>query len=394
MLSSPPLFLVAAAGLTGCHTVVDVDKNVLHFLQVSVVSGELASEEAPNPFTTDEVTVRLKVESLDRDGTPAPFRGTLGVKTQPGDLISDDEVELVDGVWEGDVSIRYPFGPTRIWFTDEQGFEGNPDDPSDDREPTFVTGVSDALWYELPTIAQVQATDDHEENPLKGEYTTVRTVDRQVIVMAVGLNGMWVTDLADPPGDYNSMFIYTYNKPEYSTPEGDVADEDIVYAEPGQRLASLGGGNQEYLATTQLSFPQYDFYEGEILQIPDPLELEPDDLCSDDIMERLEGALVRAENLTIPDFEYGTDSDFYQYGQWPIEFQSGGCELYAETAAQVPGFYPTDYIGQDVDFIQGLITEVWGKWIILPRDADDISIYTESQTAAKPPARPKARPRP
>ncbi len=83
------------------------------------------------------------------------------------------------------------------------------------------------------TIGQVQATDDHEENDLKGEYTAIRCVDRQVVVLAVGQSGKWVTDLEDPPGDYNSMFIYTYTKPEYSTPEGDVADEDIVYAEPG-----------------------------------------------------------------------------------------------------------------------------------------------------------------
>jgi hypothetical protein len=386
MRVSPLLSAVLLAGALGCHRTEHIDPNVLSFLQVVVTDGELGSSEAPIDFTRDEITVGVRVEALDRNAELAPFRGTLGVKTQPGDLVSDDEVELVEGVWEGEVTLQFPFGPTRIWFTDEQG-------DGEGREPTFTTGVSDALWYELPTIAQVQQTDDHEDNPLEGEYTTVRTVDRRVIVVAVGLDGMWVTDLDDPPGDYNSMFIYTYNKPEYSTPEGDVADEEVIYAETGQRLASLGGGNQEYLATTQLSFPQYDFYEGEILELPDPIELEPDDFCSDDIMERVEGALVRVEDLTIPSFEYGEDSDFYLYGQWPIEFQDGGCTFYAETGRQVPGFYPTDHIGQDVDYMQGLVTEVWGKWIILPRDADDISIYSESQRSAQPPARPRLRAR-
>jgi hypothetical protein len=385
MRISPALSIALAATLSGCSRTAHIDANVLSFLQVTIVDGATGTEEAPLDYSNDAVTVTLRVEALDRNADPAPFRGTLAVKTQPGSLESDDEVELVEGAWQGDVTLRYPFGPTRVWFTDEEG-------DGQEREPTFVSGVSDALWYELPTIAQVQATDDHEENNLKGEYTTIRTVDRQVVVLAVGQSGMWVTDLSDPPGDYNSLFIYTYNKPEYSTPEGDVADEDIVYAEPGQRLASLGGGNQEYLATTQLSFPQYDFYEGEILELPDPIRLEPDDVCSDDIMERLEGGLVRAEELTVPDFEYGQDSDFYLYGQWPIEFADGGCTFYAETAAQVPGFAPTDYIGQDIDYIQGLVTEVWGKWIVLPRDADDISVYTESARSAKPPARPKARP--
>ncbi len=386
MRISPALSIALAATLSGCSRTAHIDANVLSFLQVTIVDGATGTEEAPLDYSNDAVTVTLRVEALDRNADPAPFRGTLAVKTQPGSLESDDEVELVEGAWQGDVTLRYPFGPTRVWFTDEEG-------DGQEREPTFVSGVSDALWYELPTIAQVQATDDHEENNLKGEYTTIRTVDRQVVVLAVGQSGMWVTDLSDPPGDYNSLFIYTYNKPEYSTPEGDVADEDIVYAEPGQRLASLGGGNQEYLATTQLSFPQYDFYEGEILEMPDPIALEPDDFCSDDIMERVEGALVRVEELTIPSFEYGEDSDFYLYGQWPVEFQDGGCTFYAETGRQIPGFYPTDHIGQDMDYMQGLVTEVWGKWIILPRDADDISIYTETQRSAKPPARPRARPR-
>ena len=386
MRLSPSLCLLLAAPISGCSRTVHVDANVLSFLQVSIVDGDTASEESPHAYSNDAITVTLKVEALDRNADPAPFRGTIGVKTQPGTLESDDEVELVEGIWQGDVTLRYPFGPTRVWFTDEEG-------DGEGREPTFVTGVSDALWYQLPTIAQVQATDDHEENNLKGEYTTIRAVDRRVIVLAVGQSGMWVTDLDDPPGDYNSMFIYTYNKPEYSTPEGDVADEDIIYAEPGQRLASLGGGNQEYLATTQLSFPQYDFYEGEILEVPDPIELEPDDLCSDDIMERLEGGLVRAEDLTIPDFDYGPESDFYSYGQWPVEFESGGCTFYAESSAQVPGFHPSDHIGESLPFIQGLVTEVWGKWIILPRDGDDIAIYSESARSAKPPRRPSARPR-
>ncbi len=268
------------------------------------------------------------------------------------------------------------------------------------REPTYVTGVSDALWYQKPTVAQIQATDDHEDGPLEGEYTEVRAADRTVIIVATGQDGMWVTDLDDEPGGYNSLFIYTYNKPEYSTPEGEMANEDIVYAEPGQQLASLGGGNQEYLATTQLSFPQYDFVEGSVQELPDPMEITSDTCGDDDEMEKLEGGLVVARDLSIPTFEYGEGSDFYDYGQWPIDFADGRCTLYAESSAQVPGFYPSDHIGEDLDHIQGLLTEVWGKWIILPRDADDIPIYTETERPALAPARPRAhrhgavRPRP
>ena len=385
MKPSPALLALAALG---CHTTVHVDAQVLSFLQVSVMEELTGTEEAPNAFTDQPVSYRVKVEALDRNADPSPFRGTLSVKTQPGTLLSDDEITLVEGAWEGDVTLQYPFGPTRIWFTDDQG-------DGEARLPTFVSGTSDALWYELPTVAQVQAYDDHEKGPLLGEYTSVRCADRRVMVLAVGEDGMWVTDLDDPRGDYNSLYVYTYNKPEYSTPEGDIVDEELSFAEAGQRLASLGGGNQEYLATTQLAFPQYDFLEGDPLQVPDPILLEPDDVCSNEIMERLEGNLVRAEGVTIPDFDYGEGSDFYEYGQWPLAFETSDCTLYAETSVSVPEYAPSDHIGEHLDFIQGMLMEVWGKWILLPRDAADISSATRGRSSASAqvlgPARPRAR---
>ena len=385
MRISPPLSLLLL-GAIGCHHVADVDSEALHFLQVSVLDDLPGTMDDPADFTAEAVTYRMKAEALDRDAASAKYGGTLSVKVQPGDLESTDEITLTDGSWEGDVTIRYPFGNARVWFTDDLG-------DGEVREPSYVTGVSDALWYEKPTIAQVQATDDHEDNPLKGEYTEVRSDDRTVVIVATGQDGMWVTDLDDPPGEYNSLFIYTYNKPEYSTPEGDMAHEDIVYAEPGQQLASLGGGNQEYLATTQLSFPQYDFIDGAVHELPAPLEITSETCSDDEAMEKFEGGLVVARDLEIPTFEYGVDSDFYSYGQWPIDFQDGRCTLYASSTTQIPGFYPSEHIGSELDYIQGMLTEVWGKWIILPRDADDIPIYSESSRSAQGPARPKARAR-
>lgn len=385
MRTSPALSLVLLGAL-GCHRVAEVDTDALHFIQVTVLDELPGTADEPAAFTDQPVSYRMKVEALNRNAEPAAYRGTLSVKVQPGDLESADEITLTDGSWEGEVTLRYPFGNARVWFTDDQG-------DGEGRDPSYVTGVSDALWYEKPTVAQVQATDDHEDNPLEGEYTEIRTDDRTVVIVATGQDGMWVTDLDDPPGEYNSLFIYTYNKPEYSTPEGDMAHEDIVYAEPGQQLASLGGGNQEYLATTQLSFPQYDFVEGSIQELPDPQEIDSDTCGSDDLMEKLEGALVIARNLEIPEFEYGVDSDYYAYGQWPIEFQDGRCTLYAESGTQIPGFYPSEYIGTELDYMQGMLTEVWGKWIILPRNADDIPIYTESARITHGPARPRAQAR-
>jgi hypothetical protein len=211
-------------------------------------------------------------------------------------------------------------------------------------------------------------------------------------VLAAGQDGMWVTDLDDPQGDYNALYVYTYNKPEYASPEGEMADEDVAYAEPGQQLASLGGGNQEYLATSQLAFPQYDF-TGEVLEVPDPILLEPGDPCSEDIMERLEGSLVKATDLSIPEFDYGEGSDYYEYGQWPVSFSSGDCTLYVESGATIPGYAPTDHIGESLAYVQGMLAEIWGAWIVLPRDEDDIAGASASPRPALAPARPRARPR-
>ncbi len=382
----PTLLFLSGAAISGCHRTEHVDINVLSFLQVTVVDGLVTSNEEPADFSAEPVTVRLKVEALNRNAEPFPFAGTLSVKARPADLESDDAATLVEGAWEGDVSFRYPFGPTRIWFTDDQGDDAG-------REASFVSGVSDAFWFELPTVAQLQATDDHETNPLEGEFAEVRAEDRRVIVVAISLDGMWVTDLDDPPGEYNGLFIYNYNRPEYSSPEGEVDDDLTVYAEPGQQLLSLSGGDQEYLATTQLSFPQFDFVGTDMLEIPDPITLDPDDSCDDDSMEKLEGSLVRAENLSVPDFDSDEGSDFYDYGQWPIQF-SNGCEIYAETGGTLPTFYPSDHKGEDLDFIQGMLAEVWGKWIILPRDEADISFPTDTARPGPPPARPQRRPRP
>ncbi len=369
-----PLFLLAplaASTAIGCHRTAEVDTDSLHFLQVEVLDGPGGSEAEPLAFTTDAAAVSLRVQALNRNAEPLAIGGSLDVKLRPGEIAGDDEIELVDGLWEGEISISKGFGPTRIWFSDE---EGEREEDVQLRAPSYVTGVSDAFWYQLPTIAELQTTDDHETNPLEGEFTEVRVEDRNVVVVAIGIDGMWVTDLDDEPGDYNGLFIYSYNKPEYSSPEGEYADE-LIDVVPGMRLAMLGGGNQEYLASTQLSFPTYEFASDEPATLPDAVDLGGDMACEDDPMEKLESSLVRAENVTIPDFDYAEGSDFYEYGQWPVTL--GDCTLYAESAASVPGFAPSDYIGSTLD-LQGMLKEVWGKWVIIPRDEDDISIASDS----------------
>ena len=229
------------------------------FINVSL-AGDLATPEAPLPFTVEPQAWTATVSTLDAEGDPYPFNGDLKVRIRPGRLDMDSWVTLTDGAWTGEVLMHAGFGPTRIWFGDEG-------DKSADstREASWATGVSEPISYDLATIAEMQKCDDVDTNNLVGEFSELRVADRQVVVTALGTSGFWVTDLADPTGSYNSLFVYTFNEPR-----------DVAL---GDQLIQLGGGNNEYLGATQLSWPTYQTAEGVSLTVPDPVPLTSTIAC-------------------------------------------------------------------------------------------------------------------
>ena len=56
----------------------------------------------------------------------------------------------------------------------------------------------------------------------------------------------------------------------------------------GSQLSLLQGANQEYLATSQFSFPAYESFEDTLLPVPDYAVLDSTTACNDDMMEGLE----------------------------------------------------------------------------------------------------------
>ncbi|MBN1334555.1 MAG: hypothetical protein JXB39_01190 [Deltaproteobacteria bacterium] len=389
MHGTGPLPTCAAVLLGGCASTIQVDADRIAFLEVSLAQAFSGTEAAPAPFSTEAVHVEVRVQALDREARPLALDAVLSLDTRPGTLDSPTTVRLEEGAWQGRVTLRHGFGPTRIWFRDDQ--------PQVGRDPTWVAAVSDALWFALPTLAQVQATGDHESNSLEGEFAELRTADREVVVTALGANGFWVTDLMDPPGDFNALFVYTFDRPEaVAAEEGEyahAAGRDILL---GERLSLLSGTDQEYLATTQISHPFYTFTRDAPAALPAALVLDSATACDDDAMERLESSLVRAEDVVIPSSFSSDDPDFQDYGQWPIDLD--GCRLYAESSGTVPGWHPADHAGERLSYLQGLLQEVWGKWILLPRDPTDIAGASSAPGArtspSGPPARPVPRPRP
>lgn len=351
------------------------------FFYVEMTEGETGSADSPLPFSSATQSRSFRVTALDREGAPYSVDADITLDVRPGKLDQRPWVRMEGGVWEGAVNFKNGYGPTRVWFSDLGDL-----DVESPRTPGFATGVSEPIQFALPTIGEMNETDDHETDQLDREFADIRSVDRDIRVSAVGTNGFWVADLADEPSSFNYLFVYTFQRPD-----------DAI--EVGRRLSLLTGATQEYLATTQISFPTYDVSDEEIVTMPDPISLTRDQCGQDLILERLENGLVRLEGGVVPtSFTPGSEEydDYLQYGQWPIRLDAGdSCSFYANTGLASPDFTPV--AGQSIPVISGLLSEIWGMWIITPRDGSDLDLG-----AAGPPApatsttlaRPVARPRP
>ena len=322
------------------------------FLDVKLGAVETGTAADPLPFSAAATPVPLSVRALDASGEAISHTGPLALTVRPGHIVGTPSIDMVDGQWEGTVNVAAPFGPTRLWASDE--------DTTDGRTAAWSSGVSGPLTYALPTIREMQTTLDHETNNLAGEYAEIRVGDRQAVVTALDAAGFWITDIADPPGSFGGLFVYTFSKPP---------DEIVL----GARLTSLTGINQEYLASTQFSFPTLTVAAGESFAVPDAVVLDAATACDDLAMEALEASRVRAENAMVP-ATFLPDSedfaDFEAYGQWPL--QIGTCTVYVESGTTVPSWYPPDHAGAVLAHVEGMLKEVYGKWIFVVLTAEGI----------------------
>jgi len=384
LIMTAPLALSALALVSCDGDSTPADRVEPSFVYVELLEDEVGTAEVPLPFSSEVAELQVRVTTLDINGDPyTSFNGDLTLEIRPGDVEQDPKVELVDGKFEGPVSVKNGFGPTRVWFSDL----GDKDVDSG-RTASFATGVSDPIHYSLPTVGEMNRHHDHETNQLDGEFAELRAEDRDMRISNVGANGYWLLDLMDEPGSHASLFVYTFSAPDDSV-------------ELGRRLTLLTGNNQEYLATTQLSFPHYEISDEPAVQMPAPAVLDWDWCGDDDTLEGYEGAVVRVESAQIPTtFVEGTEEyeDYIGYGQWPIVEQdgSGDCSFFVENGTTVPDFFPTDHVGEPMDYVQGMLTEIWGTWILLIRDGDDIppSIYSGSSAGDNASARRIHRPVP
>jgi len=365
-------------GLTACQNAMIPPVHLEpSFIQVSLGDNQATgSQEEPLSFSSEEQMVALSIETLDRNGDPIDFEGTLQLNVRPGSLTGSPYVSVSGGQWSGQVGIKNGFGPTRVWFTENAAL-------GSENEPTYATGVSDPLYFAIPTLGEMNRIDDHESNQLEKEFAEIRAVDRDIRITTVGTNGFWATDMQDEAGEHNSIFVYTFSKP----------DHDV---QVGRRLSLLTGNNQEYLATTQISFPTLEVTDEPAMDMPEPTEL-PVNLCgATDTLEGYESALVTLKNVQIPD-GFGTDlsdedyEDYINYGQWPVAHTTGGCKWYISSTIPCPNFTPSD--GLALAEVTGMLSEVWDKWILTIRSPEDLPTGVCGGTEGPQPIGP-ARPLP
>ena len=365
------------------------------FIDVEIDATE--SDEAA-AFTNGTRSVAVSGQTLDGASEPLAYNGWTELTVRPGRIVEvtgatvitdpwgqqRHYLQAVDGIVNTEVTFASAFGNTRVWLS----ATGHPD--QDGKGGSYATGVSDSLVIDLPTISQVQdiAELDGDEpftsSPLFGEFVTVRTEDRDVVVTAMTTKGFWASDLDDAPGNYSGMFVYTFNKPDG--------------VQVGDRLELLGGGVQEYVGATQLSFPLYEPDGGDQLDPPPAAELTEDELCANDrpnnmALEPYESSLVTIAEGAIPeDFREtppGIDSDqdyaqYLEYGQWPIELPSG-CRVYVVSNATAPGFDPVEHAGTTVGPITGMLSYVRAgghKWMLLARGPEDLGLDAAASTPA------------
>jgi hypothetical protein len=351
--------------LLACIRYSDPDRIEPTFLEVTLAEGSnTGTSDSPLPFTSEGASFTLTVQALDITGKPYAMDGDLSIKVRPGKLEQDDHIRLQGGSWTGSVTIKNGFGPTRIWFVDE-----GDEDSSSTRPASHAVGVSAALNYAFPTIAEMQATTDTETNNLEKEFAELRVEDREVVVAARDAAGFWAYDTLDGPASYNGLYIYTFSRPD---------DELQV----GARISLLTGNNQEYLATTQFSFPTVEVDSSKTLTPPDPYPITEESGCPPELVEKLESSRIILNGAQIPaNFLENADYEdkYTNYQEWPLTL--GSCTLYVISNSTAPDFDPLAYAGTTLPSISGMLKEIYGDPVLTIVDAADI------QTTSGPPKR-------
>lgn len=295
------------------------------------------SQAAPMPMPRVGALLEVEVLARDEEGNfYAEYELPVSFRATPGHVVAVAEkaevitaaltgsalptlrstnprlLNMKGGVGRGYVLIEKVFGEAKLWAQDSppQPVFALPSGEDDELPPdagadldagpppnlpdtgwvevdggrTFVAGLSEALWFDSPTMADTQLLPGKEVSfdnpwcpakpswnnrisPFIGNFLTIEAAPPRgdMIVTAISAEGFYATDrLARPisdtfytddpsgnrtlPGTYGHMYVYNYNYP------------DGLFT--GDRVLALTGTVQEFSGATQMVFPSWIRKEG------------------------------------------------------------------------------------------------------------------------------------
>jgi len=296
------LCVLALVSLAGCSltTAPLPDRSGPLTFNVSFVDDPGGADAAaPLPFDVDGASHRISIEAIGYDRQVlSDFTSTVSIKATPAILMSAPFVVVENGVAEAEVTFARGYGAVRIWVSDEG---------TDESPGSYATGVSPVVHYDAPTVREVQETSATTTSPMDHMYVHIRGWDeahpdpRDLRVTAVTNDGFYVTDLSDPWGTYNSLFAFSFSRPDG--------------IEPGMRLERLSGIIEEFLGFTEMAFPDWVVADQNV--VPEIQELDPTIVCDSPQMEGWESSVVKVWALESDFGGFGDCEDYNQFGQWP-----------------------------------------------------------------------------
>jgi hypothetical protein len=473
--------LACAAAVHSCgHDITDADRldrdnaDVVSITLTLAPGTAVGSPAAPLPFQDGAgVPFTAHIAVLGDDGNPlANFNSFVAVSTDSGEIVSiagangttvdGRNVQVTAGVADVTITLTRALGETRIWAEDEgyvpapamsatlpqcansmdddgDGLVDFPGDfgcaaPNDNTETggSYVLGASGPIVFDTPTISQVQGHST--SSPL----TNVRVLVNHgnLIITAVNVSGMYVTDTADPgcPGMgncYNSIFLFNFSLPPF--------------VQPCDRLSQLEGTVTEFVSTTQMGNPSWIADpDGEWINptlsgacpIPPAVPVDATALANANAMEALESSVVVAQGVTFSsnigpmlvaqpamggawqfargqsncdftndgqiDFHHPQEgpcanacqttpncsewTDWVRFGQLAVDFvpaTAGAVRLIVEPKSVLPNFNPQapPVPAGTAVAVTGTLSEVGPNWIISPRCADDVALNNMPRAA-------------
>lgn len=362
------------------------------------------------PATVSAVVVNLAAKDADNEFDPTfnkvvrVYTQFLGTLTPSLDQVPPVTIQMTDGV-AMDQTIALPakvLGSTTLWIDDGEG-------SGSEYVPGRIAGVSPALWFRDPYIADLQTPRDEmgldalSGTPLQDKQIAVRSsrygARGRLVVTSVFAQGYTVSDVqcADAAGTppcvaqaYDHALVFTFSAGRGS--DGHVLAE-------GEAIDGFSGGLSEFNGLTEVGFPvtftpPYKDEDGNgendavvRARMPAPVVLQMawfgglSDPAGRINFERNEaGAIEIRGGVVCP-----LDKDYDTYKQWKLDPAGvGGANCSGDnlvnviTAGLGSSIDPAALVGKQLPRVVGILRPVsigsFNVWIIYPRGAGDLTL--------------------